>query len=87
MNKNDVRIPFPGCHWRSNYQKEGYNPINRCHWRSNYQKGDYDPISRLSFEVKLTKKRLGSHYSVIIGDQINKKKIRILLTDCNWRSN
>jgi hypothetical protein len=29
INKKEVRIPLTGCHWRSNYQNGGSNPINR----------------------------------------------------------
>jgi hypothetical protein len=38
----------------------------------------------LSLEIKLTKRRLGSHYSVVVGDPINKKEVRIPLTGCHW---
>ena len=29
INQKEVRIPLTRCHWRSNYQKGGWDTINR----------------------------------------------------------
>jgi hypothetical protein len=46
-------------------------------------KEDDNLVNRLSLEVQFTKKRSGSHYPVFIGDPINKKVVRIPITDCH----
>jgi hypothetical protein len=44
-------------------------------------------MNQLSFEIQLTKRRVGSHFSVVIPDPINKKEVRIPFTGCHWKSN
>jgi hypothetical protein len=38
-NKKEVRIPLTGCHWISNYQKGGWDPINQMSLEIQKQKG------------------------------------------------